>query len=890
MKAQMDCVAITDHNSGEWVDLLKRAYGEMKEKAGSEGLSGFRELVLFPGVEISVHGGIHLLAIFDPSATTSDIDTLLGEVEYRGNKGECDGETVKSISEVIQKVWAAGGIPIPAHADKDKGLFQVQPGSHACTLDAGAIRQVLENGALTAMEWCDQAKPLPDIAVKDAADLTRVVGSDCHSFDTTAPAKPRYTWVKMESADLEGLRLALIDGNGVSVKRDDDSEPFDPFRQPPHLVSEISVTNARYMGNGSAEHFFFSPYCNALIGGRGTGKSTVVHFLRLALQRGNELARMGSVQDVFEKFIQIPRSRNDSGALRENTEITVDWLHDEVPQRIVYRVKDKKQFEIEVLEQDRQGHWQPSRSQSVNAERFPLRIFSQGQIAEMAENGQALLEIIDEAAGMVPYRRAFEDAKRTFFAQRARLREIEGKLEQLSEVERKLEETGRKLNTLSDAHSADIYRAYQRAQRQKREVAQTLTQLNDFAEKIEGLSEELLLDDWPEGVFDQTKDADILKWRGEADTLDSQMAESIRQASGLMREHISALQNSEEYRAWNTRMGDVEKNYTDVNRKLSEAGISDPQEFDQWMAQRQSLELEQKELQRLSKDRESLIVDIESQARRVLDARRVITEARKKFLQDTIQQNKFVRIEMVPFGDNKTNIERSFRELIQVPDDRFSEDILKMEGQASRGLAAEIASASDDGRLAVIEKVKNKILNKEEIGGTLKNYLDRMFGTPGFSDNVACWYPEDDLKIEYSRDGRGSDWVPISQGSKGQRSAALLAFLLAFGEEPLVLDQPEDDLDNHLIYDLIVAQIRENKLRRQLIVVTHNANIVVNGDAEMIYAMDFKNGQCVVAEDGALQQKVVRLEVCRIMEGGREALARRWARLGKEIPHAGNAE
>ena len=47
----------------------------------------------------------------------------------------------------------------------------------------------------------------------------------------------------------------------------------------------------------------------------------------------------------------------------------------------------------------------------------------------------------------------------------------------------------------------------------------------------------------------------------------------------------------------------------------------------------------------------------------------------------------------------------------------------------------------------------------------------------------------------------------------GQRSAAMLAFLLAHGEEPLVLDQPEDDLDNHLIYDLVVRQIRENKLQ-----------------------------------------------------------------------------
>ncbi len=107
--------------------------------------------------------------------------------------------------------------------------------------------------------------------------------------------------------------------------------------------------------------------------------------------------------------------------------------------------------------------------------------------------------------------------------------------------------------------------------------------------------------------------------------------------------------------------------------------------------------------------------------------------------------------------------------------------------------------------------------------------------------------------------------------------------MLAFGNEPLVLDQPEDDLDNHLIYELIVRQIRENKLRRQLIVVTHNPNILVNGDAEMVHALDFQGGQCRVLEHGALQETKVREEVCRVMEGGREAFARRWARLGREV-------
>ncbi|MFN3359766.1 MAG: PHP domain-containing protein, partial [Pseudomonas sp.] len=67
MAAEIDCVAVTDHNTGEWIDKLKVAYAEMKREADAgTPPDGFRELHLFPGVEISVQGGFHLLAIFDP--------------------------------------------------------------------------------------------------------------------------------------------------------------------------------------------------------------------------------------------------------------------------------------------------------------------------------------------------------------------------------------------------------------------------------------------------------------------------------------------------------------------------------------------------------------------------------------------------------------------------------------------------------------------------------------------------------------------------------------------------------------------------------------------------------------------------------------------------------
>jgi ABC-type Mn2+/Zn2+ transport system ATPase subunit len=157
------------------------------------------------------------------------------------------------------------------------------------------------------------------------------------------------------------------------------------------------------------------------------------------------------------------------------------------------------------------------------------------------------------------------------------------------------------------------------------------------------------------------------------------------------------------------------------------------------------------------------------------------------------------------------------------------------------------------------------------------NYLATL--KPEALDRLDSWFPDDSLRVTYSPRTDGTDFKPIEQGSPGQKTAAILAFLLAYGEEPIVLDQPEDDLDNHLIYDLIVRQVRETKRRRQIIVVTHNANIVVNGDAELVIALDVRGGQTRTIVLGGLQEQCVRDEICRVMEGGREAFELRYRRI-----------
>src|SRR5690606_29613320 len=403
MAAEIDCVAVTDHNSGAWIDSRSTTYEQMRANSPE----GFRDLTLFPGVEISVQGGFHLLALFDPAATTGDIDTLLGQVSYNGTKGDSDGVTRRGAGEVVQAVLESGGLPILAHADGDKGLLAVREGTRECRLDANTVLEALDTDGLLAMEWLDMAKPLPERVEKRASKLARVLGSDCHSFQGNGGAGSRYTWVKMAAPTLEGLRLALLDGNGVSIRRSDEG-PFEPFRTPAHFITGIEVESARFMGNGQPERLALTPYYNALIGGRGTGKSTVVHATRLAFRRDDDLKHLTEKSDPrrqFEDFRKAVRGRDGDGALRENTEIRIELICDGVPHRLRWRADSQGNV---VEERGENGQWMVSASQAIHAERFPIRLFSQGQIAAMAgDSRQALLDVIDEAANIAPLHRAF---------------------------------------------------------------------------------------------------------------------------------------------------------------------------------------------------------------------------------------------------------------------------------------------------------------------------------------------------------------------------------------------------------------------------------------------------------------------------------------------------
>jgi|KBSMisStandDraft_5_1062788.scaffolds.fasta_scaffold125263_2 AAA domain, putative AbiEii toxin, Type IV TA system len=138
--------------------------------------------------------------------------------------------------------------------------------------------------------------------------------------------------------------------------------------------------------------------------------------------------------------------------------------------------------------------------------------------------------------------------------------------------------------------------------------------------------------------------------------------------------------------------------------------------------------------------------------------------------------------------------------------------------------------------------------------------------------------PSDYISFEY-RDRSGH--IPFQQASPGQQAAALLNLLLKQEAGTLIIDQPEDDLDNKVIMQ-IVKLLQTAKRKRQLIFATHNANFLVNGDADKVVALtpgvyvpvpaaQGGNPRISVEIDGAIETPGVTRMITDTVEGGKEA-------------------
>ncbi|MEZ8382913.1 TrlF family AAA-like ATPase [Vibrio splendidus] len=882
MAREVDCIAITDHNSGRWVDALKSAYSELDTS-----VDWYRPLNIFPGVEITLANGgnrIHLLAIFDPNVNQDTITAVLGGCGITSGFGDPDTtSSYKSISDVITVVNDAGGIAIPAHADGAKGLLE---NTTTCTPD---LKSILND--IIAIQYLDKdhrTSTSLDIELQRALSNVAVVrGSDAHKLDDIGK-DGGCTWVKLGAIGIESLRLSLQDSE-FSVL----NQSSNPNSLPNAYINDITIQGMAHCGaRGVPPKIELHPHFNTIIGGRGTGKSTVIESMRLALSREhepqeNDLKSIAAEIESFHKDVVKPETRVSLSFTRNQTKYKSEWYQGTVSS-------------VEKL--DENGAW--NNDGNNIRERFPVNIYSQKQIHAFATNTTGLLEIVDRDTDVNAneWNTKFQELKSSYDEVCLSIRTINTKLENELEINSKLKDLNTDISRFEKSGVASVFEDYRNA----------LTIDRALKEHTDTTPLTVLLDEIGQLSFDQlglpeTTDPFTQDHITEVQSFHTSYLEEIQKVLSsvvtLKTDLITAKQKYEENiqkSSWNTKNQQVIDSYNAILASTEDTAdanaVTTPEQYKGWVAERdkhlvsiQKFEELKEELIELQEQKSKLIED-------AIELREELHRNRQRFLDQVLDGNQYVKMTLKPYI-NKSHLEEKFRNLLGIDAEKFSSAIFDSEGHTGLLCAMmdiDLSKSTPDIKALAIEelnKIKDEVITIAQggtssvsgVNGHFKNYIKKKAKeSPTFLDEIEFWLPDDFLDVRFAINmGQGSTprFTSITKGSAGQKSAAILAFLLSHGEAPIIVDQPEDDLDNALIYNLIVKQIHENRTRRQIIMVTHNPNIVVNGDADLVNVLHFSGGQVSLKVGGGLSLEEVRKEVCDIMEGGQEALRKRYKRI-----------
>ena len=871
MDKGIDCVAVTDHNSGDWIDCLKQKLKELEENRQE----WYRPVYLFPGVEISTYDNIHLLAIFDCEKDKSHVEKLITLVDYPGRIGNSDDVTNKNISQVIDEIVRLDGIAIPAHIDQSKGVFgQVEEGieeveegieeveegieeveegieeeNKRFKLDGKIQVKLLKNKKIHAAEVTDNDYQMPKIYNDHKAQWTKVRGSDTHCFDDENFGI--YTWVKMDTPSIGGLKLALMDGS-VSVKCDMFK---DQNRHAECFVEKLTVSKAKHIGHSGALKSQFSPFLNTIIGGRGTGKSTLIEFMRLVLGRKEDI--LPSLKEESDQYFN---RKEDNGLLLDNSSISLIYRKGENRYRLNWNAETMKPS-FECQEGD---EWVPEVGDIKS--QFPAYIYSQKQIFELAKKPSALIDNIDEAPE-VEYREnkkiqtdLFNEYKQYENEQKA----LEERIAQEDSLNGEINDLKRQIEQIQDSGHKEVLETYQ-LRKQQLDVFEYLK--SDWKEMKRKLLEThgiVIPKDFNNQYFSNHPEISsviektIRKWT----VINEKLSKLVDEAQLAIDEWNAAENNDEWMRKLESDIG----RYEQLRTQLESQDI-DPNKYPLLLERINKIQEQLREIDKSKIRYQKSKEEKREVYERIIQNRKKMSEKRQSFLESVLAKNQSVSMEVEPFGEDWDSIEKKLREILQCQD-RFDKDI-----EAIR----DFYQQDDKDK---IEKLKNMII---EIQKGEKDAIDRRFHshlqklTQESISNLHLWFPEDHLKVTF-----GPNNQQIEQASPGQKTAALLAFILSYGDAPLLLDQPEDDLDNELIYDLIVKQLRDTKSRRQVIIVTHNANIVVNGDAEMVLPLHVVCTETRIKQAASIQDIEVRGAICAVLEGGVQAFEQRYKRIHLE--------
>ena len=834
-------LAITDHNDVSGVTDFQSAAAEY-------------DMVIFPGIELSSNEGIHVLCIYPPDTDEEYFGRILGEFGILKTIPSSEQST-KSFGEILTKVREQGGIGIAAHVTGKKGLFNALTGQArikawksedllAIQIPGGVtdlpqdIRHIVENKDPEYQRSRPVEKGLA-LATINAKDISK-------PEEIEEPAST--CWIKMSKVSIEGLRQAFLDP-GSRIRLNNDPVPQE------HAELLSLAWDGGFL-DGTA--ICFNSNLNVLVGGRGAGKSTIVESLRYVLGLdpvGEEAqkAHLGMVRHV----------------LRSGTKVTL---------KVSSHRPVKREYLIERIVpnpstvRDSNGNL----SNLLPSDILPqVEVYGQHEISELTRSGEKLTRLLDRFVQVdASLRQSKANLLRDLTQNRQAILNADSELLLVEERLGALPGLEETLKRFQEAGLEERLQERSLLVREERVIESIPEQMRTFREWLDALQQELPID----RVFLSDKALQDLPGKRMLTGFNDILERLSSDLETVMKELEIAITRADEgidkiRIRWEERKRDVESVYQKILRNLRDSAV-DGEEF---IRVRGDIE----NLRPLGQQRTYLVrlVREHRERRRRLLAEWEEVKAEEIRLLDSAAKkvNKKLRnsvqVEVNGGGDR----EPLFQLLRDKVGGRLLEAIEKLRKSPSLSLP-EFVECCQKGAASIKQKyglpiTQGKRLAEASLGALMS--IEELELPPTTS-----------IRLNTAPGSEPPSWQGLESLSTGQKATAVLLLLLLESEAPLIIDQPEDDLDNRFITEGIVPKMREEKRRRQFIFSTHNANIPVLGDAELILGLTAKGeaseGKARVAREhaGSIDIPPVRELVENLLEGGKDAFETRRLKYG----------
>jgi hypothetical protein len=652
----------------------------------------------------------------------------------------------------------------------------------------------------------------------------------------------------MSTLSLEGLRQAFLDPESrIRLSTDILPENHTEF---------VTITWQGGFLDGRAIHF--NENLNVLVGGRGSGKSTVIESLRYVLGKS---ALGDDSRKVHDGIV--------SSVLRSGTRITllIRTYTPDLREYIVERVVPDPP-----VVRDRAGAPLPFAPGDVapNAE-----VYGQHEIAEIARSPVQVAKLLDrlrppsqgDETEREATRRELELSRNTISALRQELTDIDERLAQLPRLQERLKR-------FQEAGVEQKLREAAALTREDAILKAAEERLRDLGRPIEDAAKSYPLDlaflEAP-SLKDLPNRAILESARAALEKLNSAVAGFLTLYRTAIQEAELGLQDAR--RRWKTEREKSRAAFEAVLRRLQESNV-DGQEFLNLrgriealipVSQRRTEVLRQ--LEREEERRRTLLVRWD--AFRTDDFQR-LSEAGDRVGRGLARR---VKVE-IGFSGNREPLLDLLRERVSGRLSESLEILSKLESFSMR----EFSEALKAGAAALASKYSFPPAQAER--------LFKAAATLGLELEELQLPHTVELLLNVAEAMEQPSWKPLAALSTGQKATAILLLLFLESRAPLVVDQPEDDLDNRFISDSVVPKIREEKRRRQFVFATHNANLPVLGDSELIVGLtplgDATSGKVTIDPKhmGSIDNPVIQRLVEELLEGGQEAFEMRRLKYG----------